>query len=146
MTLFVRPLQLSDDLEAIHQLTLQLGYPTSIENIQRRWQHIHQNPLCHTLVIENQHRVIGYTGFIEQYSWEFDDGFIRVQAFVIDEAHRGQGIGKILMNAVEQEAKQRGLKRILLNSGNRAERYPAHAFYLSQGFESYSIGFTKYLP
>lgn len=49
------------------------------------------------------------------------------------------------MQAIEQNARRQGLKRILLNSGNRPERHAAHAFYQNLGFETYSLGFTKYL-
>ncbi len=145
MTFHIRPLALEQDLNNIHQLTAQLGYPSTLENIQQRWQQIHQNPHYHTLVIDHDATVIGYAGFIEQYSWEFDGGFLRIQAFVIHEDYRGQGLGKKLMDAVEQQARQHGFKRIMLNSGNRIERYPAHAFYQRLGFDAYSLGFSKLL-
>ncbi len=89
--------------------------------------------------------MIGYAGFIQEYTWEFDGGYLRIQAFVIDQAHRGKGIGKQLMAVIEQIAKEQGFKMIQLNSGNREERYPAHAFYQGLGFDSYSIGFRKHL-
>ncbi|WP_257218904.1 GNAT family N-acetyltransferase [Acinetobacter sp. YH12244] len=97
------------------------------------------------MVIEQDSHVIGYAGFIQEYTWEFDGGYLRIQAFVIDQAHRGKGIGKQLMAVIEQIAKEQGFKMIQLNSGNREERYPAHAFYQGLGFDSYSIGFRKHL-
>ncbi|ATO19864.1 GNAT family N-acetyltransferase [Acinetobacter sp. LoGeW2-3] len=145
MTFLIRPLQLEQDLYAIHDLTAQLGYPTTLENIQQRWQNIHQDPNYQTLVVEHEQRVIGYAGLIQEYSWEFDEGYLRIQAFVVDEAYRGQGVGKRLIAAIEDLAKQRGLKLIQVNSGNREERLSAHAFYQSLGFDAYSIGFRKYL-
>lgn len=141
----IRPLQLNTDLNDIHRLTKQLGYETELERIQRHWQSIHLDPNYQTLVIESNAQVIGYVGLIKQYSWEFEDGFFQIQAFVIDEQYRGLGLGKTLMQAIEKMAIEQGLKRILLNSGNRPERYEAHAFYQNLGFESYSLGFTKYL-
>lgn len=145
MPFLIRPLNLNTDLHTIHDLTSQLGYPTSIENIQQRWQRIHKDPNYQTLVLTKNHGVIGYVGFIQEYTWEFDDGYFRIQAFVIDENYRGQGLGQKLIQAIQDLATQRGLKRILVNSGNRPARYPAHAFYKSLGFEDYSIGFCQYL-
>ena len=145
MRFHIRPLLLDQDLHDIHQLTTQLGYPTTLDNIQKRWQLLHQRAGYETLVITDGTRVLGYAGLIEQYTWEFDDGYFRIQAFVIDEAYRGQGLGKQLIQAIQELAKQRGLKRILVNSGNRAERHSAHAFYKHCGFDEYSLGFTKYL-
>ncbi|ANF82222.1 GNAT family N-acetyltransferase [Acinetobacter sp. NCu2D-2] len=145
MSFIIRPLNLDTDLLEIHQLTTQLGYPTSIANIKNRLQRIHQHDHYQTLVIEAQHKVVGYAGYIEQYTWEFDEGYFRIQALVINDQYRGQGLGKALIQAIQNLAQQRGLKRLLVNSGNRPERYPAHAFYKNLGFEEYSLGFTKYL-
>lgn len=145
MTFILRPLQLEQDLRDIHLLTAQLGYPATPENIQQRWQKLHQNPHYQTLVVEHDNRVIAYAGVIEEYTWEFDGGYIRIQAFVVDQAYRGQGVGKRLITAIEKLAKERNLKLIQVNSGNREERLPAHAFYNSLGFDAYSIGFRKYL-
>lgn len=145
MTFSIRPLHLATDLHDIHRLTQQLGYPSPIEKIELRWQRIHQDPTYQTLVIALDDKIVGYAGLIQQYTWEFDDGYFRIQAFVIDEAYRGQGLGKQLIYAIQDLAKMRGLKRILVNSGNRVERYPAHAFYKNLGFDAYSIGFTQYL-
>lgn len=145
MQVYIRPLQLSTDLKDIHRLTQQLGYKMSLERIQEHWQLIHLDPHYQTLVIASEMRVIGYAGLIKQYSWEFEDGFFRIQAFIIDEQYRGHGLGKMLMQTIEKMAIKQGLKRILLNSGDRPERYAAHAFYKNLGFEAYSLGFTKYL-
>jgi len=145
MTYLIRQLDLEKDLHDVHQLTIQLGYPSTLKSIKQRWEHLHQNSNYQTLVIEQDSHVIGYTGFIQEYTWEFDGGYLKIQAFVIDQAHRGKGVGKQLMAAIEQIAKEQGFKMIQLNSRNREERYPAHAFYQGLGFDSYSIGFRKLL-
>jgi len=145
MTYLIRPLDLGKDLYNVHQLTIQLGYPSMLKNIKQRWERIHQDSHYQTLVIEQDSHVIGYAGFIQEYTWEFDGGYLRIQAFVIDQAHRGKGIGKQLMAVIEQIAKGQGFKMIQLNSGNREESHPAHTFYQGLGFDSYSIGFRKHL-
>ncbi|APX63394.1 GNAT family N-acetyltransferase [Acinetobacter schindleri] len=145
MNFLSRPLQLKQDLHAIHALTTQLGYPTTVENIQQRWQHIHQDANYLTLVVEHEQQVIGYADLIQEYIWEFDGGYLRIQAFVVNQAHRGQGVGKRFIAAIEELAKQRVLKLIQVNSGNREECLTAHAFYQNLGFDAYSIGFRKYL-
>jgi len=145
MTYLIRQLDLEKDLHDVYQLTIQLGYPSTLENIEQRWEHLHQDSHYQTLVIEQDSHVIGYAGFIQEYTWEFDGGYLRIQAFVIDQAHRGKGIGKQLMAVIEQIAKEQGFKMIQLNSGNREESHPAHTFYQGLGFDSYSIGFRKHL-
>ena len=145
MTYLIRQLDLERDLHDVHQLTIQLGYPSTLEKIKQRWEYLHQDSHYQTLVIKQDSHVIGYAGFIQEYTWEFDGGYLRIQAFVIDQAHRGKGIGKQLMAAIEQIAKEQGFKMIQLNSGNREERHPAHAFYQGLRFDNYSIGFRKHL-
>ncbi len=145
MTYLIRQLDLEKDLHDVHQLTIQLGYSSTLKNIKQRWEHLHQNSHYQTLVIEQDSHVIGYADFIQEYTWEFDGGYLRIQAFVIDQDHRGKRVGKQLMAAIEQIAKEQGFKMIQVNSGNREERYPAHAFYQGLGFDSYSIGFRKLL-
>ena len=54
MNSLIRPLQLEQDLHAIHALTTQLGYFTTVENIQQRWQRIHQDSNDLTLVVEHE--------------------------------------------------------------------------------------------
>lgn len=141
----IRSLCLDTDLYDVHTLTQQLGYHIPLDEFQQHWQRLHQHPDYQTLVIECNHRVVGYAGLIEQYTWEFTEAYFRIQAFVIDADYHGQGLEKHFIQAIEHLASQRGLKRILVNSGNRAERYAAHAFYRSLGFQDYSLGFTKYL-
>lgn len=145
MTYHIGQLDLEKDLHDVHQLTIQLSYPSTLEKIKQRWEYLHQDSHYQTLVIEQNSHVIGYADFIQEYTWEFDGGYLRIQAFVIDQAHRGKGIGKQLMAAIEQIAKEQGFKMIQLNSGKREERHPAHAFYQGLGFDSYSIGFRKHL-
>ena len=145
MTYLIRQLDLEKDLHDVYQLTIQLGYPSTLENIEQRWEYLHQDSHYQTLIIEQDLHMIGYADFIQEYTWEFDGGYLRIQAFVIDQAHRGKGIGKQLMAAIEQIAKEQGFKMIQLNSGNREERHPAHAFYQGLGFDTYSIGFRKHL-
>ncbi|WP_180170009.1 hypothetical protein [Acinetobacter sp. YH12027] len=69
----IRPSQLQENLINIHQLTLQLGYEIPLERLQQHWQLTHLNKYYQTLVIAANDRVIGYAGFIQQYSWEFEE-------------------------------------------------------------------------
>ena len=39
MTYLIRQLDLERDLHDVHQLTIQLGYPSTLENIKQRWEH-----------------------------------------------------------------------------------------------------------
>ena len=139
----IRPILLDQDIQSVTNLTDQLGYPSSQIDLYQRLKNIHQEPNYHTFVVEYSGQVIAYTGFIQLKTWEFEGDFLRIQVFVVDKSFRGQGIGKLLLKAVEDFAKQHQISRILLNSSNREERKVAHQFYKNLGFEAKSTGFNK---
>lgn len=69
--------------------------------------------------------------------------FMVVENVVVSDACRGQGIGKILMGAVEELAEQQGCTSILLvSTGHRKD---AHRFYEQCGYDEDVRGFRKHL-
>ncbi|SHJ91930.1 GNAT family N-acetyltransferase [Pseudozobellia thermophila] len=56
-----------------------------------------------------------------------------VEDVVVDEAHRGKGIGRKLMEKLLEEARHRGLDEVMLFSGHH--RKPAIGLYKSLGFQ-----------
>jgi ribosomal protein S18 acetylase RimI-like enzyme len=64
-----------------------------------------------------------------------------IDELVVDREYRNQGIGKLLMNEMEAIAKNRGCKRLELDSA--FHRTNAHAFYEKQGFEKRAYLFSK---
>ncbi len=56
---------------------------------------------------------------------------------------RGRGIGALLMESIEGEARKRGAARIQLTTNK--ERTRAHAFYESLGYVPSHVGMKKYL-
>jgi GNAT superfamily N-acetyltransferase len=68
--------------------------------------------------------------------------FAVVEYVVVDEARRGQGIGKMLMEAVMSRAKAAGCYKIMLTSDK--QRAGAHEFYKALGFGASAHGFRYY--
>ena len=60
------------------------------------------------------------------------DPFAVIQALVVDESHRGRGIGAQLVDAAEEWAHSRGVKRIRVRSNVKRER--ARVFYERRGY------------
>lgn len=133
------------DLAAITELTNQLGYPTTTEEMQSRMDAIAVCRYYRTLVAEVDHRVVGYAGLAQGHYWEKSGTFLRVQALVIHKDHRKAGIGKQLPDAAAAHARAAGAGALLLNSGNRPERKAAHLFYPKMGFDAVSTGYMKKL-
>lgn len=71
--------------------------------------------------------------------------FMVVENFVVAAQARGQGVGKLLLQALEAEALAEHCTCLMLQSNS--SRLPAHAFYHAQSYDStHTIGFKKQLP
>ena len=56
-----------------------------------------------------------------------------VDDLVSDEAHRGQGVGTVLLDWLVAEARRAGCAQLHLDSG--VQRFGAHRFYLTHGMD-----------
>lgn len=70
-------------------------------------------------------------------------GFLYVDDLVTDEAARSGGYGKLLLDWLEGEARERGCGKLQLDSGVR--RAEAHRFYFREGMSISSFHFAKVL-
>src|SRR6187402_2507623 len=111
-----------NDIPQLSVLITQLGYPCTAEEIRVRYTAITDKPDYRTLVITNGDEVIGMAGVTHGPWYEKNGTYVRLLAFVVSENYRGQGIGKLLIQAVEEWAKEIGANSVVLSSGNRDER------------------------
>ena len=142
--IIIREARLEDVSKLVH-LYEQLGYPSTKLELEKRLQKIFSHPDYHTLIATKEKKVAGIIGLIKGYSFEHDDCYIKIAMLVVDEDHRGKGIGKKLIQEAEKWAKLQDITTITLNSGNREERKSAHEFYQHLGYLPKSIGFAKEL-
>lgn len=133
------------DISTLIILMEQLGYPTTEEAIKVRVEALQQHEDYQMFVAEVDEQVIGMIGLIRELRFERDGVHVRIGSLVVDEQHRGSGIGHSLIQAAEGWAGSVGAQAIALNSGNRDERAGAHQFYRKLGFEGLSTGFVKKL-
>jgi GNAT superfamily N-acetyltransferase len=140
----IRNAKLSD-AESIALLINQLGYPTSVDQMKKRLESLAQEKNYRTLVAVSDQLVVGLLGMSINLFWEQDGSYVRVQVLVALESHRGQGIGKLLIQNCEAWAREVNASAIYLNCGNRAEREVAHIFYKQMGFVHKSSGYVKTL-
>lgn len=133
----------TEDIPAITELTITLGYDTTIEQMTTRMKTIAQLDNYWTFVAVLDETIVGYIGLNKNYFWEQDGHFIRTQALVVNKDHRRFGIGQKLIEQAEKLARQINANLIVLNCGNRDERQSAHQFYPKMGFEAKSTGYFK---
>ncbi|HJP83771.1 MAG TPA: GNAT family N-acetyltransferase [Fimbriimonadaceae bacterium] len=127
----IRRAQLSD-AAAIAELAGQLGYPTDPDEMQHRLSKMLHDPQRTILVAEVDGKVVGWTTIkVEAELTQSPYGL--VSGLVVDERHRGRGIGQELLEAAENWAAEQGLARLRLRANEIRE--DAHRFYLRNEFE-----------
>ena len=122
------------DVEALSQINEQaLGYSFSTEKTAQQLAKLIQDSHHFFIGFEDvkSHQLLGYV-HAEVYQSLYSDPGFNVLALAVLPDQKGKGIGKTLLQGLEQEAKQRGYAFIRLNSADY--RIEAHAFYEHVGY------------
>jgi GNAT superfamily N-acetyltransferase len=122
----------AQDAEAIAGLLTQLGYPSEQDAVEGRVERL-QVLGDRVAVAELEGHVVGLAHLQVSPAIERDRPAAKLGALVVDEAHRGRGIGRLLVEAMEAEARLRGCEVLFLTTSER--RDDAHAFYERFGLE-----------
>jgi GNAT superfamily N-acetyltransferase len=120
------------DAPAIAHLLAQLGYPTEPAAVGQRLERL-QIVGDRILVAEVDGRAVGLAHLQVTPALERDRPAARIGALVVDDAHRGHGLGRALVRALEDEARLRGCGLLFVTTSER--RDDAHAFYERVGLE-----------
>ncbi len=119
------------DAERIATLSEQLGYPTDAEAMLKRLRAIGRRPDHGVFVAEAEGNVVGWVHVYAVAALE-SPAHAEIGGLVVDEAHRGRGIGRALMERAEAWARDMGLGAVRLRSN--VIRAEAHAFYERIGY------------
>jgi GNAT superfamily N-acetyltransferase len=130
-----------DDAPGIARLVTQLGYPATQAEIESRLAPILAHPDYAMWVAEDSGRVIGLTGVFVHLALEYDGFYGRLLGLVVEEAYRGRGIGRRLLDQTEQWLQERGVNKLTLTSGK--QRTEAHKFYRRLGYAETGFRFGK---
>jgi len=122
----------SEDAPAIAGLLTQLGYPSEEEPVESRLDRL-RIVGDRIAVAELDGAVVGLAHLQVTPAIERDRPAAKIGALVVDQAHRGLGIGRALVGAMEAEARLRGCELLYLTTSER--RDDAHAFYERLGLE-----------
>lgn len=122
----------SSDAEEIARLLAQLGYPTASSAVAARLERLAVVG-DRVLVADLDGRAVGLAHLQVTPALERERPAAEIGALVVEEAQRGRGVGRALVQAVEDEARLRGCELLFLTSSEGRE--DAHAFYEHVGFE-----------
>ena len=122
------------DVAAICEINKEaLGYSFSLEETASQLVKLSQDSHHYLLGFEDStsHDLLGYV-HAEVYESLYSKPGFNILALAVLPQIQGQGIGKTLLQGLEQEAKKRGYNFIRLNSADH--RLGAHAFYEKVGY------------
>lgn len=116
-------------------------YRTSKEVLEERFlKMIEEDYEC--AVIYDGETLIGVSGL--WYCTRHYAGYtMEVDHVFIEEAYRGQGLGKEFFKWIHNYAKDKGCKTVELNT--YVQNYPSHKFYYNEGYEILGYHFLKKL-
>ncbi len=139
----IRRARLSDAAR-LAELSGQLGYPASRNEILQRMKRM-QPAMLHAIFVAESGKAV--TGWLHVSVTPLLEVPLRaeVNGLVVDETQRSAGTGAKLLAAAERWAAGKGCKSMSVRSNVIRER--AHEFYLRNGYEQYKTQktFRKYL-
>jgi GNAT superfamily N-acetyltransferase len=132
----------ADDAPAIASLLGRLGYETEAAAVAPRLERLLIVGDRVVVAVQDED-VVGLAHLHASPTLEHERPVAKIGALVVEETHRGEGIGRALVEAMEAEARARRCALLFLTAAARRE--DAHAFYRRVGLEETGTRFTKTL-
>jgi len=131
------------DASAIAPLLGQLGYPVDQGTFEQRFDRVADTGVdpAWVAVVEGQEPVVGFAAGHLFHPFELDGPVAELTAIVVDESHRGEGVGRALVAEFEQWAISSGCVRWSVATAFR--RTDAHAFYEGLGYQQLARKYQK---
>ena len=131
MDLTIRDARAADAVE-IASLLAQLGYPAAPGAVGARLERL-AIVGDRVLVADVDGHAVGLAHLQVTPALERERPAAKIGALVVDASHRGRGIGRALLTALEDEARARGCDLLFLTTAEG--RDDAHRFYERLGLE-----------
>ncbi|HEY5661126.1 MAG TPA: GNAT family N-acetyltransferase [Gaiellaceae bacterium] len=132
----------ADDAGAVARLLTELGYPSDAGAVDERLERLRVVG-DRVLVAELDRRVVGVAHLQVTPALERERPAAKLGVLIVDEAQRGRGVGRALVEAAETEARLRGCELLFLTTAER--RDDAHAFYERVGLEQTGRRYSRAL-
>ena len=120
------------DADDLARLCTQLGYAAAPDAMPARLDRLSADPNARAFVAEADGAVAGLITVHLRHTLNHEAPIAQITLLVTEEAVRGRGIGRALVDAAEDWAKSKGTHRI--NVTTQLSRAGAHAFYERVGY------------
>ena len=124
----------TEDAAHVAELSGILGYPVNAQTMRKRLERVLASNGHVVFVAEISGRMVGWTEAAE-VEILVADRRCELEGLVVADGQRGHGVGRKLVEAVEQWARSRGLDQITLRSN--VVRPESHSFYERIGYERF---------
>ena len=133
------------DLEELSKLYYQFwGEESDVEKMKNQLQLIKNENNHIILVCENKGIIVGSVmGIVCRELYGDCSPFLVIENMIVDKQHRKQGIGTMLLEALERNARARNCTQMILVT--EINRIDACIFYESLGFSKDTTGYKKKL-
>jgi GNAT superfamily N-acetyltransferase len=130
-----------EDADQLARLFDHLGHPQTGDALRGRLENVLADPRAGVLVADDGAALVGAATYFFVPVAHDSRPWCRITTLVVDEAHRGRGIGRMLLAAAEVAARDAACSRIEATSA--LHRAGAHRLYESLGYGCTSAHFLK---
>lgn len=128
------------DVPRLVELCNQLGYPNESADVTQRLESISRKPDHILLVaVSPAGEVVGWIHGVVRTLLVVPT-HIELGGLVVDESHRGQRIGELLLSTIEDWGRRQGVDRVYIRSN--ITRTAAHRFYRRLGYREVKKSLT----
>ncbi len=92
------------------------------------------------VIAVKENEVIGLSGYWVSTKL-YSGPYLEIDNFIVSEKHRNSGVGKALVQWMENEARENNCHMMMLDA--YVENFKAHAFYYRQGFIARGFHYLK---
>ena len=125
---------IKEDIPHLLPLMAQLGYPTTLQELEERFQTFINFDGYGVVVATMDDKLVGLVAWSSSKTFVLDKTRIHIEGLIVDKCYRSRGIGKQLMLHVEEIAKQLSPVILDLTSGVRRAKDGSHDFYKTLGY------------
>ena len=131
----IRSVQVKDASQIRDLCHQALGYDSTLEKVAAQIEKFNQPELGHFCFVYEDDQTGNVLGYVEAEAYEslYSDAGLNILGLAVFPSAQGHGIGRQLMERVEELAKSRHYAFIRLNSASH--RKEAHIFYEHIGYE-----------
>lgn len=141
MGLLLRPVR-RQDISVLAGLLDQLGYPTTEPELDGRLDYWLEDPSSWLVGADDGGSLIGVAALHVLPVLEMTGKLGRLLALVVDERYRGRGVGRMLITAVEDQARAAGCLAMEVNSSRHRTR--TQMFYQQLGYEDACVSKARF--